>query len=149
MPLVITSDSHTDHGLSPAIRDYIVARFADRDGFFIETFELPEELGTVPCALIGPATGWSPVHEANVRYVVRGGRKCASRVLDADQLTPSRLVTVIAGPHGDAACVLYTAFGGPKAPREPGDPAIASWDELDASRAFWSEHALAHVTLAL
>lgn len=38
------------------------------------------------------------------------------------------------------ACVLYTAFGGPLAPQEPGDPGCK---DVEASRRFWSEHALA------
>jgi hypothetical protein len=38
------------------------------------------------------------------------------------------------------ACVLYTAFGGPAAPQEPGDPACK---DPSASAAFWREHALA------
>jgi hypothetical protein len=40
-------------------------------------------------------------------------------------------------------CVLYTAYGGPQAPREPGDPAIKDFAEQAASEIFWSEHALA------
>ena len=38
------------------------------------------------------------------------------------------------------ACVLYTAFGGPASPQEPGDP--GSKDPA-TSAAFWCEHALA------
>lgn len=38
------------------------------------------------------------------------------------------------------ACVLYTAFGGPSAPQEPGDPACK---DPSASAAFWRDHALA------
>ena len=37
------------------------------------------------------------------------------------------------------ACVLYTAFGGPASPQEPGDPACK---DPAASAAFWREHAL-------
>jgi hypothetical protein len=38
------------------------------------------------------------------------------------------------------ACILYTAFGGPLAPQEPGDPGCK---DPSASAAFWREHALA------
>ena len=38
------------------------------------------------------------------------------------------------------ACVLFTAFGGPLAPQEPGDPACK---DVAASTTFWREHALA------
>ena len=37
------------------------------------------------------------------------------------------------------ACVLYTAFGGPASPQEPGDPGCK---DPAASTAFWREHAL-------
>ena len=41
----ITDDSHLDHGLTEAQIDYLKERFAEKDAFFIETFELPAELG--------------------------------------------------------------------------------------------------------
>lgn len=192
--MLITKDSHLDHNLNVGQLDFIKKKFADRKEFFIETFELPEELGTVEVSLIGPATGGTPVTEDQVCYRIRGDRKWASRAHEHsesvlretygisgipdgsqwwDEMTDtvkrlcieapkSRLVTVIAGPHtacpaGGActgatcadydshvehACVLYTAYGGPQAPREPGDPSIKSWEELVASREFWSQHAL-------
>lgn len=149
--LEITEDSHVDHGLTPAMLEHIKRRFADREEFFIQTIELPAKddgspayLGDVECALVGPALGFDPITDEDeiVNYVVRPGRKWASRVVEWGRKERTLLVTVIAGPHGDRPCVLYTAYGGPLAPREPGDPAIASWDELEASRRFWSEHAL-------
>jgi hypothetical protein len=144
MPLVVTSDSHTDHGLSEEIMKFLVERFADRSAFFIEEVELPEHLGEVPCNLVGPVTGCEPVIEMDVHYKVRGNRKWTSRLLKSAEgmRVMSRKVTVIAGPHGPYSCVLYTAYGGPCAPREPGDPAINSWDQLLWSREFWTQHAL-------
>ncbi len=168
-------DSHVDHGLTEAQLEYLLDRFADRHEFFIETFTLPRELGTVPCGLYGPLMGDSAIREDEVTYARRGERAWDSRVVDL----PSRQqheVTVIAGPHeapcprcggtGECisldipygpnpstyacssckngtqkhACVLYTAFGGPLAPQEPGDPACK---DAEASAAFWREHALA------
>jgi hypothetical protein len=38
------------------------------------------------------------------------------------------------------ACVLYTAYGGPSAPQEPGDPGCK---DVEVSTAFWRQHALA------
>ncbi len=154
-------DSHVDHGLTEAQLHYLLDRFADRDGFFIETITLPRELGTVPCGLYGPVMGDPAIVDNEVTYAARGSRAWTSRLIDL----PSRQqheVTVIAGPHeapcekcegkgerlslsltvqfsthGEQiycpceachatgkvahACVLYTAFGGPVAPREPGD----------------------------
>jgi hypothetical protein len=143
MAMIITSDSHLDHNLTVGQLEYLKKYFQDRDGFFIETVELP--YGTVPCGLIGPATEQGVVEEGSVFYAIRPPRKWASRVLDPAKGWTSLMttkVTVIAGPAGAHACVLYTAYGGPAAPREPGDPSISSWEELQNSREFWSKHAL-------
>jgi hypothetical protein len=137
----ISADSHLDHGLTDAQVAHISERFAERDGFFIETFELPETLGTVPCGLHGPLMGDDPVDDSEVTLEVRGERPCESRLCDREPRLVST-VTVIAGPHGDEPCVLYTAFGGPLAPREPGDPTIPTDEEREASVAFWATHAL-------
>jgi len=45
-----------------------------------------------------------------------------------------------AGGKVKHACILYTAFGGPLAPQEPGDPGCK---DPVASATFWREHALA------
>lgn len=76
--------------------------------------------------------------DADVRHEKRGTRTYTSHLCDRPP-RPTRLVTVIAGPHGDDACVLYTAFGGPLAPQEPGDPGCK---DVEASTKFWAEHAL-------
>lgn len=132
-------DSHLDHGLTADQVAHIFARFADRSEFFIETFELPEELGTVPCGLYGPAMGDQPIVVAFRQR--RGTRQHESRLVAAPT-RPTRTVTVIAGPHADLPCVLFTAFGGPLTPKEDADPTLRD-DERAASEAFWSEHALA------
>lgn len=135
----ITADSHLDHSLTQSQIDYIAAKFADKTEFHIATFELPEELGQVPSALYGPLCGDPPVSDDVTIGVKRGAREYASRCVERHaRLT--RTVTVIMGPHKDDACILYTAFGGPLAPQEPDDPTCK---DRDASRKFWSEHALA------
>ncbi len=164
-------DSHVDHGLTEGQLRYLLDRFADRRGFFIEALTLPRELGTVPCGLYGPAMGDSPIGEDEAICARRGDRAWDSRLID---LPPRQQheVTVIAGPHEEEcgtcrgagraagghgfgasfpceacdggkikhACILYTAFGGPPTPQEPGDPACK---DPVASAAFWREHALA------
>lgn len=143
-------DSHLDHGLTPTQIEYILERFAGRDAFFIETVELPPELGTVPCGLYGPVMGDGPIADYNVDddttwglglafYRARGTRAYESRLVRRPT-RPTNKVTVIAGPHDSHPCVLVTAFGGPATPQEPGDP---SCKDVEASKAFWSEHALA------
>lgn len=134
--------SHFDHGLSEAQVDFLMKRFADRDAFFIETVELPEELGTVPCGLHGPLTGGAPVEESEVTYAKRGTRAWNSRLVDRPK-QQVRTVTVIAGPHEEGeikhACIVYTMYGGPCAPQEPDDPGCK---DVVASRTFWAAHAL-------
>lgn len=97
---------------------------------------------TVLCGLYGPAMGDEAVSENRVQYQIRNGRRCASRVLIEGVARPTRTLTVIAGPAGDDSCVLYTAYGGPSAPREPGDTTIPNGAEWEQSRDFWREHAL-------
>jgi hypothetical protein len=132
-------DSHVDHGLTEAQLQHLLECFADRSGFFVETITLPSDLGTVPCGLYGPAMGDPAIREDEITHARRGERAWDSRLIDL----PTRQqheVTVIAGPHDGHACVLYTAFGGPAAPQEPGDPGCK---DPSTSAAFWRQHALA------
>lgn len=134
----IHDDSHLDHHLTTAQLAFALTRFSDRSAFFIETFELPEGLGTVPCGLHGPIVGDSPVPDAECALAPRGERAWASRLCDrAPRAT--RTLTVIAGPHEERPCIVYTIFGGPLAPQEPGDPGCK---DVPASAAFWRDHAL-------
>jgi hypothetical protein len=137
--LIKHPDSHVDHGLTEAQLSHLFERFADHEGFFLETITLPPELGTVPCNLYGPLVGDPAIREDEVTYARRGDRAWDSRLID---LPPRQQheVTVIAGPHDGHPCVLYTAFGGPTAPQEPSDPGCK---DPVASAAFWREHALA------
>lgn len=139
--MIIRPVSHLDHGLSEAVVTWLLERLGERDGFFIETLQLPPELGTVPCGLHGPVMGDEPVPDSECRAEIRGTRAWESRLCDRP-VRQVRTVSVIAGPHGDAPCVLYTAFGGPVAPREPGDPNITDEAERARSVSFWREHAL-------
>lgn len=135
----IHKDSHVDHGLTQAQLAYVLERFGDHTKFFVATIELPEALGTVPCGLYGPLVGDAPVTEAEVSYSNRMGRSWPTRFIDAGT-RQTRQVTIVAGPHDGAPCVLYTVYGGPSAPQEPGDPGCR---DKAASEAFWAVHALA------
>lgn len=143
MSLTLNPASHLDHNLSQEHIAWLLALFADRDGFFIETVVIPDELGSLECGLYGPVMGDEPVAEADVTYAVRGKRRCASRLVGRP-MRPTRFVTVVAGPFEDKPCVLFTAYGGPSAPREPGDTTIDTWGGVKDSREFWSEHALSN-----
>jgi len=141
-------DSHIDH-VNATQLEYIMQRFARRDGFFIETFELPEPLGTVSCGLYGPTMGDAPIADRNVDtgagdafYRARSGREWESRMVSRP-MRPTNKLTIVAGPHDSYGCVLYTVYGGPPAPQEPDDPCCA---DPEASRVFWAEHALSDET---
>ena len=138
--LTLHADSHVDHDLTREQVDYLLERFKDRTGEFVETVELPEALGEVPCALHGPAVGDAPVPEAEVSYGRRGARQYRSRLTDRPPRR-TRKVTVIAGEHKGAPCVWFTAFGGPPSPQEPSDPGLPA-EKVADSEAFWREHAL-------
>ncbi len=137
----VVKKSHTDHGLTARQMVHLIFRYQKREGFFIDTFELPERLGTVPAELYGPSAGDPPVEEADVTYVYRGDRDVRSRTVNRPART-TRLVTVIAGPLGDEPCALYTVYGGACAPREPEDTSITDANDLMNSELFWKQHAL-------
>ena len=139
--LKILPVSHLDHGLTSAHVQWLLARFAERDGFFIETVTLPDELAPLMSGIHGPIVGDAPVGEAEVWYAIRGDRAYASRLCSRAP-RETRQMTVIAGPHEAEKCVLYTAYGGPLACREPGDPSVTDPADKAKSEAFWAEHAL-------
>jgi len=137
--MLITADSHTDHHLTPAHLAFVIERFGDRAAFFIETVELPAHLPSLPCELHGPAVGEPPIADGEVFFARRGDRPGDSRMIVREP-GASRLLTVIGGEH-KGECILFTAFGGPSACREPWDPSLDDAGRLE-SEAFWSEHAL-------
>lgn len=140
MPLTIHKDSHLDHGLTEAHLRYLQDLLATcTRGAFADTIILPPELPELPCSLYGPTMGDAPIEELNVYYGKRGTRPWYSRLTRLAQ-RPTRILTVIAGPHDGDPFVLYTAYAGPQAPREPGDPQCPNKAE---SELFWSQHALA------
>lgn len=141
MGLTIHERSHLDHGLTQDHLTWILERFADRRGFFIETVELPAGLSSLMSGIHGPSVGDAPVDEAEVFYAVRGERSGPSRLCRRAP-RETRLMTVIAGPRGAEPCSLYTAFGGPAAPREPWDAGLTNPAAKAESVEFWSLHAL-------
>lgn len=138
----IIDKSHTDHGLTERHLQYLQFAFKGRTSFFRETIYFPGELEQIPCALYGPAVGDDPIAEKKVTYERRGDRPNLSRMIDKKS-RPTRQVTVIAGPHEGEPCVLYTAFGGPLAPKEPGDPSLTEEEQIKEAEEFWKQHALA------
>jgi len=137
--LKIVEASHCDHGLTEAHKAFLLEKYSEANGFFIETFELADSLGELDCALYGPIMGDAEVEGGF--YEKRKGRDNVSRLVSRP-LRPTRQITVIAGPHEKDSCVLFTAFGGPLAPKEVDDPTLNDEDRA-ASVKFWDAHALA------
>jgi hypothetical protein len=135
------TESHLDH-VPAVVIDHILERFQDSTGFFIKTFQLPDQLPMLENALHGPACGDEPIPESEVHYAARPGREWTSRLVKRPKRL-TRTCTVIAGESASGAgdCVLYTVFGGPVSPREVNDP-YRKADEETASREFWAKHAL-------
>ena len=136
MSITRHKDSHLDHNLTSEQIKFVLGLDAQEGELTIQTVTLPDHLGTVPCGLYGPVMGDEPVTEAEVSYHVRGERKGKSRLIIGRAPRTTRLLTVISGPHDGLACVLFTAFGGPQAPKEPFE------DDSDETKAFWNQHAL-------
>jgi hypothetical protein len=141
--LAINADSHLDHGLTVPHLRFVLAHFHDRTSFFVCTLELPAELPELMCGLYGPAVGDAPVLDIQVLHEPRPGRAWPSRLVS---LPPrqSKLLTVVAGPHEDIPCLLYTAYAGPEAPREPGDTTLSP-EARQRAREFWAVHALSRL----
>lgn len=144
----IISQSHLDHGLSPAHIDFMMKHWALVRNTFVGQaitpimVELPTELESLFCGLVGPSTGYPTVSDENdsVTYLVREGRKWASRMISQCP-HKSRTLTYVVGQYNGEE-VLFTAYGGPLAPREPGDTSLNTMEEITHSRKFWAEHAL-------
>jgi hypothetical protein len=137
--MILHEKSHVDH-VHPEVLAWVMHRFRDRNAFFMETVEIPEDLPQIECGLYGPVMGDDPVGEGEVFYGARGGRSWVSRLVDRLP-RPTGQLTVIGGPHEGHPCVLYTTFGGPPTPKEPGDPSLSS-EKRGESESFWSIHAL-------
>jgi hypothetical protein len=137
--MIITKDSHTDHHLLRSHINFILEKFGDREAFFIATVRMPSRLSSLPIDLHGPIVGERPIREDEVFYARRNGRSNISRLVKRAP-KKSREITVIGGPH-NGHVILYTAYGGPLAPREPTDPTLPA-SERRVSEDFWSEHAL-------
>jgi hypothetical protein len=141
--LTLHADSHLDHNVPAEVVNYVLDRFKDKNGFFIETFDLPTYLPALECGLYGPTMGDGYIPEEAVEYTPRGNRPYASRLIDRPK-RPTQQCTVIGGPYKGEPCVLYTVFGGPATPKEPGDfPDDMPVDARDDAILFWARHALA------
>ncbi len=155
----IHAKSHTDHGIPDFVREYVLQHFFDAKEFFAATIPIPEsaclstgaslndahnpvksymaKLPAIPCGL------HLDVPESEAHYAKRGDREWNSRMCKR----PPRMVrevTILAGPNPDdpdSGMILYTMYGGPQAPQEPGDPDLPDEKRAEAE-AFWAKAAL-------
>lgn len=141
--MYISHKSHLDHNLTFGVLQLILEKFGEREGFAIETLQLPEGV-TLPSGLYGPTAGDPAVPEEVVTRASRNGRPTLSRMVDRP-MRPVTTAVVIMGPDSKGQTVLYTCYGGVPAPCEPDDPSLAKATEAERqeSKDFWAVHALA------
>ena len=135
-----TTIFHADHGVSSETIAWALSHI-NPEGFFLRTLELPEGHCDLLSALYGPLAGDEPVSDDVVHFAKRSEDRPASRMVSQAK-RPSRLLTVI-GIVKEDGVTIFTAYGGPCAPREPGDVTLASDEEKKESADFWAQHALA------
>lgn len=137
MALRITSVFHSDHSIDNTLLQWAVESI-NPTGFFLTTIAIPAEHAPLLNALYGPCCGDRCVEDSMVE--MRSEDRPASRTIDLPK-RPTRLLTVIGMAKGSEV-QIYTAYGGPAAAREPNDPSIATVEEKESSKLFWSMHAL-------
>jgi len=141
MPAIIDGWTHLDHGLDTdnleAVRE-AAKECPDGAEVWIKTIKSPHE---------APSAIHYHVPESEVFYARRGSRRNLSRLC----ARPQRMVfevTIIAGMSQDGVTRVWTAYGGPHAPREPEDSYFVFSDaarkssEYREAREFWSHAAL-------
>jgi len=145
MLINIVPESHADHLSAEALDLTLraVERGESRAKIGAPTFQIHEvDLGfEVACALRGPETGEAPVLETECHYGTRGGRPNVSRLTNLPATTSRTVTVLICRENEEAHWSLITAYGGPLAPQEPGDPHLPA-EGLGAAVAFWAQHAL-------
>jgi hypothetical protein len=131
---------HADHALLPVHFEVVRNLFEKRaDGFHALTVKMGMRCPALPCGLHGPLMGDEPVPASEVTWATRGARSNLSR-LCARPSRPSWLLTAIGVRCGDTVRV-FTAYGGPLAPREITDPSLLA-EAAEESLQFWARHAL-------
>lgn len=132
---------HADHGISQSTMQLLLDSAGLGEGFFLKTLWLPNGHPPVESLLYGPLAGDAPVPESEVIYKKRSEDRPESRMVNLPRRTSKRVTIIgIAGPDG---VTVFTCYGGEAAPREPGDKSLTDTKELQESKDFWAQHALA------
>lgn len=142
---------HADHGVTEEQLRWCLDSVLSEahQGFLRRAWALPPELlGELRSGLWGPNVGDEPIPDSQCRWIVRGTRRCASRVVARPTRGATHLVLI---GMVRTEIRLWTAYGttsaygttcGVIAPREPGDLSIPTWNEIVEAREFWTTHAL-------
>lgn len=139
---------HRDHDLTEHALDRAEDALTDAlsgapDGEVrVAVFTLDADEPGIPCGLHGPAMGDTPVRDFEVQMVARGTRPWPSRMLHCGALPRTVWFGAVVGRSHNGSVEVFTAYGGPIAPREPQDPSMTDEAERAYSRAFWAVHAL-------
>lgn len=144
----IIAESHLDHGLSHEHCSLIQRCYKNEqceDGVVVATFTVPAGMPELFSALRGPCVGDRPIGSEEVFYRIRGNREGSSRLCYWPPKVTREITAVMGrmtkpGPHHGEA-VLFTAYPGPQAPREPWDTTMTE-RQKEESVAFWAKHAL-------
>lgn len=147
----VTKSSHCDHLPAPILSEVLdkLAKGQSTVKVLIPgALAIAEVSVSTPvlCSLRGPTTDGKTVHESQAWYSVRGeGRPNVSRMTDLPATESTTVTVVVVGLETftteSFGGNLATAYGGPLAPQEPGDPYLPA-DKLAESVAFWADHAL-------
>ena len=141
--IVFPEVAHDDHPITDQQMKWIQTHpdlLAEPNGvFLIKVLTMPEELGTIPSGLYGPAAGDDPVKEEDVVYESRNDRKGRSRKINLPN-RPARNICVV-GIKGKVAFTIYGTQASEPSPKEPFD-SFANEEEKQKSIDFWSRHAL-------
>lgn len=140
MSTKIVKAYHMDHGVSERLVSSALSKVKSGAGFFLFTVELPTFC--LESGLYGPASGDDPVGEGEVTYAQRTPDRPPSRLV-ARGKRPTNKLTIIGLMGAGRKATVFTAYGGPCAPREPWDASHPNEESREQSRLWWAQHALA------
>lgn len=101
--------------------------------FWMNTVDMGRIIGKNACVEIDATD--------DTRWVCRPGRNTESHMVFNKEPVDTTEFTVGMCTDKDGLVTVFTAFPGPKAPKEPTDPSLRD-DEREESEKFWSTHAL-------
>ena len=143
------SRSHYEvHGIHPDHLEYLTShpQVKNAEPGSSVTLPLPDHLPPLKSALVGPSVGDPPVTQntPGVHTANRGDGRPDSRMIHGEHRPTGEINAVVIPDHTqEGRKWLVTTYGGPAAPREPGDPSLKEGSpEHKEAKDFWRDHAL-------